>query len=208
MSECKRARNVLILAEGYEEKPYIDKVLSFPNICKDAYRIHPAVNLKGNSNILARFQYEIQRGFYDVILIFCDADKGSEQFFAIVRQLGAMFFADPKDALEVFLFVNPVTLQVVLLHFDDVTLTKVAKKANAEAVERLTGIKNYDAKQEQIEALVDRISYRSLPAFKNRLGKISTDVHDLPSTNFLLFLERFENDDTRWIDEIDRLRKP
>ena len=25
-------RNILIIAEGYEEKPYIDKLLSFPNI--------------------------------------------------------------------------------------------------------------------------------------------------------------------------------
>ena len=42
MNEEKRRKNVLILAEGFEEKPYIDKVLSFPNIRKEAYCIHEA----------------------------------------------------------------------------------------------------------------------------------------------------------------------
>ena len=78
----------MIIAEGFEEKPYIDKILSFPNISKDTYHFAPAVNAKGNGNIVARYQFEIQRGFYDAILIFCDADKGSEQFMDLVEKVG------------------------------------------------------------------------------------------------------------------------
>ena len=58
MSDGRR-KNVLIIAEGYEEKPYIDKILSFPNINKDVYNFGPTVNAKGNGNIVARYQFEI-----------------------------------------------------------------------------------------------------------------------------------------------------
>ena len=80
MSDFGRRKNVLIIAEGFEEKPYIDKILSFPNINKTVYSFAPTINAKGSGNIQARYQYEIQRDFFDVILIFCDADKGSEPF--------------------------------------------------------------------------------------------------------------------------------
>ena len=203
----KRRKNVLIIAEGYEEKPYIDKILSFPNINKEAYNFVPAINVKGNGNIVARYQFEIQRGFYDIVLIFCDADKGSEQFLNIVRGIGNQFFSNERDGEKVFIFSNPVTLQVVLSHFGDVNLTKVSKRNNAEEVERLTGIKEYCANQEQIKTIVDSIHYSSLDDFKNRLRNMSTNFNDIPSTNFLVFLERFEDSDCSWIDDINSLRK-
>ena len=106
-----------------------------------------------------------------------------------------------------FLFANPVTLQIVLSHFGDVSLTKVDKKKNASQVQALTNVANYDAKEEQIKAILDQIHFRSLENFKKRLAKLSTDFRDVPSTNFLVFLERFESEDTSWIDEINRLRK-
>ena len=207
MSDRSQKKNVLIIAEGQEEKPYIDKILSFPNIDKNAYFFAPAVNAKGNGNISARYQFEIQRGFYDIVLVFCDADKGSEQFLSIVHEIGEKFFCNKEDGIKVFLFANPVTLQIVLSHFGDVSLTKVDKKKNASQVQALTNVANYDAKEEQIKAILDQIHFRSLENFKKRLAKLSTDFRDVPSTNFLVFLERFESEDTSWIDEINRLRK-
>ena len=207
MSEFVRRKNILIISEGYEEKPYIDKILSFPNINKDVYNFAPSVNAKGNGNLLARYQYEIQRGFYDLILVFCDADKGSEQFLSIVYEIGEKFFSSKQAGFNVFIFANPVTLQIVLSHFGDVSLNKVSKKSNAEAVERLTGIVNYDAAQEQINEMIEKIHYSSMKGFKRRLSAISKDFNDLPSTNFLLFLERFENGDTSWIDGISKLKR-
>lgn len=207
MSEFIRKKNVLIISEGFEEKPYIDKILSFPNINKDVYNFPPSVNAKGNGKIFARYQYEIQRGYYDLILVFCDADKGSEQFLSIVYEIGDKFFSSKEDGFKVFIFSNPVTLQIVLSHFGDISLTKVSKKSNASAVERLTGIKNYEASQEQINEMIGKIHYRSMEEFKERLSSISYDFNDLPSTNFLLFLDRFENSDTSWIDDINHLKK-
>ena len=55
---------------------------------------------------------------------------------------------------------------------------------------------------EQINELINNIKYQSLPAFKERLKKISSNYNDVPSTNILSFIERFEKDDTDWIDNI------
>lgn len=194
-------RNILIIAEGYEEKPYIDKLLSFPNIDKNVYNIQPAVNAKGSGNIFARYQYEFQRNFYDLVLIFCDVDKGSDEFLKLIDKIGE-FFLDQKDSMSVFMFVNPVTLQVALSHFGDVHITNVGKKSNCLLVEELTGIRNYDAKEDQIEKMIGKINFQSMDSFKERLKKISTDFKDIPSTNILSFVERFENSDTTWIDQI------
>ena len=53
-------KNVLIIAEGYEEKAYLDKILSFPNIRRDIYRFNAVINSKGSGNIKARYQYYLQ----------------------------------------------------------------------------------------------------------------------------------------------------
>ena len=207
MSDFGRRKNVLIIAEGFEEKPYIDKILSFPNINKTVYSFAPTINAKGSGNIQARYQYEIQRDFFDVILIFCDADKGSEPFLRLVYSIGEQFFNNKESGFEVFIFSNPVTLQIVLSHFGDVCLTKVAKKDNADIVEKLTGIENYDATQKQIDEMIGKIHFNSLEVFKQRISLLSTNFKDLPSSNFLTFLERFESEDTGWIDDIKSLRK-
>ena len=207
MNENGRKKNILILAEGFEEKPYIDKILSFPNINKDIYTFAETVNVKGNGNIPARYQFEIQRGFYDVVLVFCDADKGSEQSLSLVYDIGEKFFLRKESGIEVFIFANPVTIQLVLSHFGDVNITKIGKKSNAEIVEQLTGIKNYDAKKEQIREIVDKIHFNSLDNFKKRIETISKNINDIPSTNFLTFLERFESDNSDWIKDINYLRK-
>ena len=55
--------------------------------------------------------------------------------------------------------------------------------------------------------MIDGIYYHSIDDFKRRLSKISNSFEDIPSTNFLLFLERFESDDTSWIDDVNSLRK-
>ena len=194
-------RNILIIAEGLEEKIYLDKLLCFPNINKDAYCFNAVVNSKGSGNIKARYQYAFQNGYYDVVLIFCDADRMSDDFVRLLNEIGE-FFENKADAMKVFIFANPVTLQIVLSHFGDVNLTSSGKKTNASIVKALTGISNYDAKEDQIRKMINSIRYDSLGDFKKRLGKISTDIKDVPSTNFLWFLIKFEGNDTSWVDDI------
>ena len=199
-------KNVLIIAEGYEEKMYLDKILSFPNINKDVYHFNAVINSKGSGNIKARYQYALQNGYYDIVLIFCDVDCVSDSFLCLLDGIGE-FFVNKEDALKVFIFANPVTLQIVLSHFGTVALTNSGKKTNAQIVESLTGIKNYTAKNEQIKEMVGMIRYDSMSSLKERLGSISSDYQDVPSSNFLMFLKRFESSDNSWIEYIQSLIK-
>ena len=140
-------------------------------------------------------------------LFFCDADNGSDQFVSLVDKIGETFFKNKENAIEVFIFANPVTLQIVLCHFGDVVLSKIGKKSNSEIVEELTGIKDYKANQNQIREMIEKIHFNSIELFKERLKAFSRDFKDIPSTNFLTFLERFESSDSSWIDYINAKRK-
>ena len=101
------------------------------------------------------------------------------------------------------MFVSPVTLQIVLSHFGDVKLSKKSKKENAKYVYDLTKIENDDAKEEQIKQLINKINTKNYIEMKERIKDISTNYHDIPSTNVLCFFNRFESEDSSWIDEIN-----
>ena len=106
---------------------------------------------------------------------------------------------------EYVTFANPVTLQIVLSHFGKVELSEKAKKLNKEIIKGLTGIENYDAKDNQIKELISKINYTNYKIMKENIKEISEDYRIIPSTNFLKFINRFESDDTTWIDEINKL---
>lgn len=194
-------KKILILAEGFEEKPYIEKLIHFPCISK-SYFFPPVINLKGNGQIFPRYQYEFQTDRYDLVLVFADADKGSKQFIAIIEKIGKEIFGDSAKGKLVFMFVNPVTMQIVLSHFEKIELNHKSKKINSDLIKELTGIENYDAKDDQIKELIQKVTYTNYPIMKENIKDLSKDYLVVPSTNILTFLENFENDDSTWIDEI------
>ena len=195
-------KRILILAEGFEEKPYIEKIIHLPYISSN-YCFSDVINLKGNGQILSRYQYEFQTNKHDMVLVFADADNGSLQFIDIIEKIGERIFGDKTKGKLVFMFVNPVTLQVVLSHFGDVELKSKSKKKNSVFVKELVGIDNYDAKEEQIKEIISKINSNNYLDMKKRIEKLSKDYHIVPSTNILEFLSYFENDDTSWIDDIN-----
>lgn len=195
-------KRILILCEGQEEKPYIDKIISFPSISKN-YAFGEPVNVKGNGNIIGKYQDEYQRNHYDLILIFCDADRGSKQYKEIVSLLGIQIFGSEEKGNLVFIFVNPVTLQVVLSHFDKVNMTHKAKSKNNELIKKITGIENYKANQFQIKELMSKINYSNYKTMKDNIRDLPNSINECPSTNFYQFLLNIENDDTSWVDDIN-----
>jgi len=197
-----RRKRIAILCEGFEEKPFLEKILSFPCINRSLYELGPIVNAKGNGSLFPKFQDMYGKNLYDLILIFCDADKGSGPFLSLYDKLDDGLFGGKRIAERIIIFVNPVTLQVVLSNFGKVALTHVSKRKNQEAVEALTGIKNYDATEEQIAEMMRRINTRTYAVMKENLQSVSTDKTKVPSTNLLQFLERLESDDDSWVDEI------
>lgn len=193
--------SILIIAEGYEEEAYLKKLLQFPCFPRDKYKFI-VKNANGNGNIAPKYQDEYSKNQYDLILAFCDGDNNSEQFQDIIEDICVGIFNDKTLADNLIVFTNPVTLQIVLSHFGEVKLTHVAKKKNAEVVNRMTGVANYDAEEGQVDAIVDQIYYRSYGLMKNGIKKLSTDQEITPSTNFLRHLENFENNDITWLDDL------
>ena len=94
-------------------------------------------------------------------------------------------------------------MQIILSHFDEIRLTSQSKSVNSEFIEKYTGIKNYKATEDQRKELFNHIKRSNYETMKENVKKLSTNDEDISSTNILRFIEKFENDDDSWIDEIN-----
>lgn len=193
---------VCVICEGYEDHAYFKRLLEL-NIWNKTYDFIP-VNAKSASNIFARFQDAFQNDRYEIILIFCDTDKAPYKEYVLTKKKINDFLNKQKAAEKLVIFANPCTMQIILSHFGDVSLKNQGKKTNAAVVEELTGIKGYDAHEDQIQALCSQIFRRSYLEMKSRINKINFSDDISCSTNFGIFLDRFETDDTKWISDIQK----
>jgi hypothetical protein len=190
---------VCLILEGYEEEYYFKKILDFPCF-KGTYEIKQ-INAKTASNIPAIYQQEYSKNKYAIVLVVCDKDRKPEQYDRIIEGIDSIL--GPGNAKEVVTFISPCTLQVILSHFGDVKLETQAKKTARPVVEALTGVKNYDAHKEQLDAICKQIYLRTYPEMKQRVASLSTDPNDLPSTNILALLGHLESSDVSWIERIN-----
>ncbi|MCI8999423.1 MAG: hypothetical protein HFJ26_00405 [Clostridia bacterium] len=199
--EYKENRRICIVCEGYEEKEYVDK-LNSKAIFSEKYEILP-INAKGISNVFPVYQEKYQSNSYHLVLMFCDTDKVSRsEYLNIKKKINEQYDNDVAD--DLIIFGNPTTMQIILSHFRKVEITSQAKGSNRQLIEQLTGIENYDAKDEQIKDLMQKINRKNYETMKQNLRDISTDDTQKPSTNILKFLDNLENDNTSWIDEINK----
>lgn len=100
------------------------------------------------------------------------------------------------------IFANPCTMLIILSHFGDVSLKNQGKKTNAAEIEKWTGVRDYDAHGSQIKEICSKIFRRSYEEMKQRVVAINLPDTTSCSTNFGTFLERFENEDVKWITTI------
>lgn len=191
---------VCVICEGHEDYYYFKRLIDL-NVWDSAYSFTP-INAKTASNIPARFQNEFQNDRYEVILVFCDTDKAPYQQYALVKEKINNFLGKKKAAEKVIIFANPCTMQIMLLHFGEVSLKKQGKKTNSAVVEQMTGIKNYDAHEAQIRDLCGKITRTNYPEMKRRAEEINLPDTVSGSTNISVFLNRFEASDDRWITDI------
>lgn len=195
-------KKICLICEGYEEFDYISKLLEL-KVWADVYDF-TLVNAESNGNISARYQDKYQSNNFDIVLAFCDTDrKPHDDFNQIRKKINGIFGID-YAADEVIIFVNPCSMQVELLHFENIKLRTQNKNKNAPEIERLTGIKNYKAKEEQRKAMCNLITKENYEQMKKNLLSLPTDYKIESSTNFGSFLKRFEDSKANWIDEINK----
>ena len=201
LPELHQKHKVCVICEGYEEKAYIDRLLDL-NIWNHYDII--AINAKGAPNIPARFQDAFQNNNYEIVLVFCDTDKSSSRTYLPIKTKINAFLGKRKAAEKLIIFANPCTMQIILSHFGDVSLTSQSKRVNAPIIEQLTGVKDYDAKDDQVKAICSKISRRNYGDMKTRVELINCADDITPSTNFIVFLNHFESENAKWISEITR----
>lgn len=196
----KKQHNICLILEGYEETVYFQRILTFPCF-QGTYNIK-TINAKTASNIPSYFQAEYAKNVNEIILVVCDKDRQPEQYQTIMSKLDGIL--GPGKAQEIVFFTCPCTLQIILSHFGDVCLTTQAKKAARTDVKNLTGVKDYDAHQDQLDTICGKIFYRSYEEMKQRVAKLSTCPDDIPSTNMLSLFKYLESQDAQWITEINQ----
>lgn len=200
LPKINHRHKVCIICEGYEEIAYLQRLITLA-VWSDSYDF-VLINAKSASNIPARFQDAYQNNRYEIVLIFCDTDKYPYREYALIKKKINQFLNKQKAAENLILFANPCTMQIILLHFGEILLKNQGKKTNSADIERLTGIQNYDAHEDQIRQLCSFIHRRSYTDMRYRVETINRPDTESGSTNFIIYLNRFESDDTKWIEDL------
>ena len=197
---------ICVICEGFEDHGYFERLLKL-GVWNPTYKF-TLINAKTATKIPAIFQNIYQNDSYEIVLIFCDTDKYPHKVYNDVKDKINSFFNKRKATDRLVIFANPCTMQIILSHFDEVSLKNQGKKTNAAVIKKLTGVSNYDAKAEQIKTICDQILRRTYESMKQRIREMNLPDTESGSTNFIIFIDRFESDDTKWISEIQTfLRK-
>lgn len=197
----QKKHRICVICEGNEDFLYFKKLTNIA-VWNEIYEFYP-FNAKSASNIPAMYTDKFQNNHYEAVLIFCDTDKAPYREYSLIKKKIREFHGNKTAAPgKVIMFANPCTMQIVLSHFDDVQLTNQGKKTNADIIEKLTGVKNYDAHIDQIEEICKKVLHRNYPDMRERVSNINNGDTVSASTNFITFLEKFENDDTKWIGNL------
>ena len=194
---------ICVICEGLEETIYFKKLISL-NKWSETYEFIPK-NAGGAQNIFPVFQNNYQNDNYEVVLIFCDTDKEPYKEYSLLKKkINSEFDSRCAVTNKIVIFANPCTMQIILSHFGEVKLKTQSKKVNAQLIQKLTGVTNYSARTEQIEEICKQITRKTYEAMKKRIEKINFNDKHSCSTNFIDFLDFFENSDFKWIKEINK----
>lgn len=201
LPSINRKHKICVICEGAEDHAYFERLCKL-GVWNDAYDFK-LVNAKSASNIPARYQNEFQNDNYELVLIFCDTDKEPyREYGQIKAKIDAFHGGSTPASQHMIIYANPCTMQIVLSHFGDVSLKNQGKKTNADIIEKFTGVKNYDAHKEQIEEICSKIFRRTYPDMRSRVQLLNHPNTVSGSTNFIVFLEHFEEEKDEWIEEI------
>lgn len=194
-------RKVCIICEGNEEYEYIDRLKKL-NVWNGIYEI-TLINAGGNGNIPARYQDRYQNGSDEIILIFCDTEKKPyEQYEDIKRKINEFHGVDDA-AKEVIIFGNPCTMQIISKHWTDEQLKTSAKPVNASLIKKYTMVENYKGRADQIEQVMKYVTKENYLEMRKRVKELQTNDAELGSSNFCLLIKYLENNDDKWIEDIN-----
>lgn len=196
-----RRKRICILCEGFEEYDYLNRLIAL-KVWNDAYDI-TVKNAKGLDNIAPVYQNEFHSDNFDLIVIFCDTElKPYMQFSNLLKKINA--FHDKNIAKSIVFFCNPCSMQIILSHFEAVTLTTNSKALNTPLISKFTGLSHYSARREQRSRLMELVNEQNYTVMRANISSLSTDYRVNPATNFLSLILKLECPNTSWVNRLVR----
>ncbi|MDE6618670.1 MAG: hypothetical protein K2K13_06570 [Clostridiales bacterium] len=199
MNRIISQKKICIVCEGYEEFDYLTRLKE----C-DVWNIIYSVKIKNAQsidNIFAVYQNEFQNDNYDLIVVYCDTEMPPYNQFKLLNKK-INHFHQNDVAKDIVFFANPCTMQIILSHFQKISLSTNSKSKNATLIRKLTGVTEYNAKKSQRAAINAKVDSKNYLTMKENISDLATDSGICPATNFITLLNYLESDDSQWVTRL------
>lgn len=184
-------KRILIICEGNEEYDYIMRLKDC--IWNGNNNIGISVkNAQSIDKISALFAYNYRSTNYNEIYIFCDTEEAPYEKFLLLKNKINDIINNKKQLNGILFFANPCSMQIILSHFDKVALKSNKKSVNAPIIEKLTGVSNYKATDNQRKNIMKKIDSANYITMKDNIINLPTSYNNVPSTNCLILFNKLE----------------
>ncbi len=201
----KRSKRILVICEGDEEYDYFAR-LKQCNVWSHNFSVE-IKNAKSLDNIYRLYTYYYQNDSYELILIYCDTEVYPYEQYEKLKTSVCQFHAN-LAAEEVIFFANPCTMQIILSHFQKVSLNTNSKNINSNLIYKLTGIVDYRATEKQRQSIMKKINETNYQTMLSNIKSLPLDYTKIPSSNMSVLLQNLGDGDEKWILKInDRLEE-
>ncbi len=206
-SLVKKHFRVLIICEGQEDYEYISRLIDLGVFSSEL--VIEAMDARGSSKLFSCFKSVLLVSpFYDLVVIYCDTEMSPYEEYTRQTSKVNSLYNGVDIAKDIFYFVNPVTMQLMLLHKGEALLSSSHKADYAGTVYSLFRVSAYRARLSQVKEITSQIDKDNYLLMKERAIKIaSNDFHKPNSTNVLYLFNKLEKNDTKWIKDKSNLIK-
>ena len=94
-------------------------------------------------------------------------------------------------------------MQIISKHWTDEQLKTPAKPVNASLIKKYTMVENYKGRADQIEQVMKYVTKENYLEMRKRVKELQTNDVELGSSNFCLLIKYLENNDAKWIEDIN-----
>lgn len=172
--------DIYLVVEGEIDEMFVSKIISF---LPTKYNVRIRV-ANGNGNIPIHVNILKKIYSYSKIMVMYDLD-GNNNLDNIVKYLKNKEVSLKKE--DIF-FVNPCVEHLFLLTKTYMEQCFKTKKDYQPYFQKYYGVSDYAGHLPQVEEMIEQITYHDYLTLVDNLKRMSDDDNDLPSSNFLKFL--------------------
>lgn len=172
--------DIYLVVEGEIDEMFVSKIISF---IPTKYNVRIRV-ANGNGNIPIHVNILKKIYSYSKIMVMYDLD-GNNNLEMIAKHLKNK---EVNLKREDIFFVNPCVEHLFLLVKECNTSSLRIKKDYQPYFQKYYGVSDYGGHLNQVEEMIEKINYQDYVNFIDNLKRISEDDLDMPSSNFLEFI--------------------